>query len=136
MDTMANETIGARRRRYGEDLKRQILAECQAEGASIAKVAMSHGINANIVHSWRKRMRSSQAQPLQTQAGIAPEPRGHQRAEPVAAPAFVPLSIEAQAPALPQSIGIELRRGALSMTLNWPLSAAVELTNFARGLLR
>ena len=55
MDTMANETIGARRRRYGEELKRQILAECQAEGASIAKVAMSHGINANIVHSWRKR---------------------------------------------------------------------------------
>jgi len=48
MDTMANEMIGARRRRYGEDLKRQILAECQTEGASIAKVAIHHGANANL----------------------------------------------------------------------------------------
>ena len=37
-----------KRRRYSGELKAQILAECEAPGASVAKVALSHGINANI----------------------------------------------------------------------------------------
>lgn len=37
------------RRRYDARLKAQILAECDAPGASVAKVAMSHG-NDNVVH--------------------------------------------------------------------------------------
>jgi len=36
-----------KRRRYSRELKAQILAECEAPGASVAKVATSHGINAN-----------------------------------------------------------------------------------------
>jgi DNA-binding LytR/AlgR family response regulator len=43
-----------KRRRYSPEWKAQILAECDAPGASVAKVALSHGINANIVHGWRK----------------------------------------------------------------------------------
>jgi transposase len=43
---------GRKRRRYAPELKAQILAECEAPGASVAKVAISHGINANIVHGW------------------------------------------------------------------------------------
>jgi transposase len=46
-----------RRRRYSRELKTQILAECDAPGASVAQVAMLHGINANIVHGWRKLAR-------------------------------------------------------------------------------
>ena len=46
-----------KRRRYGAELKAQILAECEVPGASVAKVAMSRGINANIVHGWRKLVR-------------------------------------------------------------------------------
>jgi transposase len=133
---MANEMIGVRRRRYGEEIKLQILAQCEAPGASVAKVAMAHGINANIVHSWRKRLRASAAHSLRMQAGIVSEPREQQCTQSGAAPAFVPLAIEAAAPALPQCIDIELRRGPMSMTLSWPLSAAAELTNFARALLR
>jgi transposase len=34
------------RRRYGADFKAQVVGECNARGASVAKVAMSHGINA------------------------------------------------------------------------------------------
>jgi transposase-like protein len=43
-----------KRKRYGRELKAQVLAKCDALGASVAKVAMTHGINANIVHGWRK----------------------------------------------------------------------------------
>jgi transposase-like protein len=39
------------------------MAECGAPGASVAKVAMSHGINANVVHRWSKLAREAGAQP-------------------------------------------------------------------------
>ena len=47
------------RRRYGVEFKAQVLAECEVPGASVAKVAMSHGINANVVHGWRKVAREA-----------------------------------------------------------------------------
>ena len=40
------------RRRHSEQLKAQVLAQCAEPGASVAKVAMSHALNANIVHGW------------------------------------------------------------------------------------
>lgn len=42
------------RRRRDPELKRQVLPECAAPGVSVAKVAMSHGLNANLVHKWRR----------------------------------------------------------------------------------
>jgi transposase len=31
-------------------MKAQVVAACNVRGASVAKVAMAHGINANVVH--------------------------------------------------------------------------------------
>ena len=45
------------RRRHSTQLKAQVLAQCAEPGASVAKVAMSHALNANIVHGWRKLAR-------------------------------------------------------------------------------
>lgn len=50
-----NEAKKKTRRRYGADLKQQILAECAEPGASAAGIALSHGINANVVHKWRRQ---------------------------------------------------------------------------------
>ena len=54
MHTLANDTIAQRpkRRYYPPELKGQIVAECQFSGASVAGVALAHGVNANIVHRW------------------------------------------------------------------------------------
>ncbi len=54
--TMANDTIAQRPKRhyYSPELKGQIVAECQVSGASVAGVALAHGINANIVHRWMR----------------------------------------------------------------------------------
>ena len=60
MDTMTSDK-GVRRRRYDDEFKAQVLAECEAPGASVAKVAMSHGINTNVVHGWRKLAREAGA---------------------------------------------------------------------------
>ena len=42
------------RRRHSAELKTLVLEQCAAPGASVTKVAMSHGVNANIVHGWPK----------------------------------------------------------------------------------
>ena len=46
-DRAASGTVS--RRRYSAQLQAQVMAECDAPGGSVAKVAMSHGINANVV---------------------------------------------------------------------------------------
>ncbi|MCA6218565.1 transposase [Ideonella sp. B7] len=38
------------RRRYSAAMKALVVAACDQPGASVAKVAMAHGINANVVH--------------------------------------------------------------------------------------
>ncbi|WP_375136356.1 IS66-like element accessory protein TnpA [Azohydromonas australica] len=52
----------ATRRRYSAAMKAQVMAECDAPGASVAKVAMAHGINANVVHRWRQLAREDGAE--------------------------------------------------------------------------
>lgn len=107
-----------RRRRYSRELKEQILAECEAPGASVARVALSHGINANIVHCWRKL--AGRARPA------------------VARPEFVPVAVEPMMPASVDecTVELELRRGAVTLKVLWPMGAAAELAVFARELLR
>ena len=109
-----------KRRRYGAELKAQVLSECDAPNASVAKVAMSHGINANIVHGWRKLAREGAA------------------AIEVVQREFVPVAV-APTPdvrARNERIEVELRRGALTMRVTWPMSAAADLAAWTRELLR
>ena len=115
---MASEQTG-RRRRYSKETKAQVLAECEVPGASVAKVAMSHGINANVVHGWRKLARGA------SEVAIA-QPRE-----------FVPVALEAAvARSSERGIEVELRRGAVTMKLTWPLSAAADFAAWTRELLR
>ena len=46
----------APRRRHSEELNAQarLLAACAEPGASVAAVAQAHGLNANLVHKWRR----------------------------------------------------------------------------------
>lgn len=109
-----------KRRRYSRELKTQILAECDVPGASVAKVAMTHGINANIVHGWRKLAREKQASPVVMQQEFVPV---------AVAPATCDRSDA-------RGIEIELRRGAVTLKMTWPLSAAADLAVWTRELLR
>ena len=109
----------ASRRRYSEEFKARVMAQCEVAGASVAKVAMSHGINANIVHRWRQLARGVRA--------ALPRPNAE----------FVPVSIEAApAQAASQDIQIQLRRGTTTMTITWPVSAAGDFAAWMRELLR
>ena len=52
VDTMAAERV-VLRRRHSAELKALVLQQCAVSGVSVAKVTMSHGVNANIVQGWR-----------------------------------------------------------------------------------
>jgi transposase len=94
-----------KRRRYSRELKDQIIARCAALGASVAKVALSHGINANILHGWRKL------------AGRVPPA--------VSRPEFISVAVApmAQATVDERTVELELRRGAGPLRLEPEASA-------------
>jgi transposase len=55
MHTIASDartTQSPKRRFYSPELKLQVVGTCAQPAASIAGVALQHGINANIVHRW------------------------------------------------------------------------------------
>jgi len=71
---MASDKV-VRRRRYSEELKAQVMAECDAPDASVAKVAMAHGINANLLRTWmtkHQRQLSACGSPRPSAATPAP----------------------------------------------------------------
>jgi len=40
------------KRRHSAEFKARVLAECAVRGASVAGVALAHGVNANLVRKW------------------------------------------------------------------------------------
>ena len=98
----------ATRRRYSAEFKAQVLGECDTPGASVGKVAMSHGINANVVHGWRQLSREAR------QAVAAPpNPGVHAKTQ------FLPAMMastatQAVAAAMTTHIEVEIRRGAVT----------------------
>ena len=109
------------RRRHSAELKQRILAECDGSGASVARIALTHGINANIVHKWRRQARSSNG-------------GGAQRS--VVAEPFIPVTLAAAAPSSMADIRIELRRGATVVSVHWPASVAAECAGWLRDWLK
>ena len=124
------ETKRSARRNHALELKKAVLDECHA-GASVASVAMAHGLNANLVHKWRRLARDLLV------AAVTPP-------TPTPAPTFIPLVITSPAlpaptppaRAEPRELRIELRRGAIVATVNWPMSATTECAGWLRELLR
>ncbi len=108
------------RRRHGADLKARVLAECAAPGASVAKVALAHGLNANLVHKWRRL-----ASPCEDAATPAPSIER-----------FIALPLAPSTPVAAADIRIELRRGTTSVAITWPASAATECAAWMRELLK
>lgn len=104
---------------YDPEAKRELVAVCLQPGISVAKVALEHGINANLLRKWMGRYRET----------------GHSNANsPLALPAFAPvLPLSAQKPAgsalsaeLPNGVKLALRSVALS-DLPLILNALAEL---------
>ena len=73
------EGRGRRRRSWTEEEKRRIVAEFGESGASASVVAQRHGLNANLLFTWRRQFRdlpnSAQAKGVTLiPVTVAPEP--------------------------------------------------------------
>lgn len=126
MHTMASEAPANRpkRRFYSPQLKTQVMQECRQSGASVAGVALSHGINANIVHRWLREQTTSALMPqLQARAN-----------------AFVPVTLNESAPSpVPHAeldIRVEVQRANRAIVVKWPLQGAGECAAWLREWLR
>ena len=107
MHTMASEArpIVPKRRFYSPEFKLQIVGECGQAGASIAGVALSHGVNTNIVHRWL-REHSQSALVVQSSAFVA-----------VTLDEALPMPTPPSAP----DIRVEVQRANTAIVVKWPL---------------
>jgi transposase len=104
-----------------------VLAQCEEPGMSVAQVAMSHGINDNVVHRWRQLAR-------QQRSARQAVPRAQPSAEPVS---FVPLALPApDGPQAKTEVRLDIKRGAVTVGVAWPEKALDELAGFVRELLK
>jgi len=51
-----------KRRRHSAAFKRELIARTLVPGASVARVALEHGINANLLFRWRRRQLPARGQ--------------------------------------------------------------------------
>jgi transposase len=125
------------RRQHARALKTQVLAACAEPGASVAAVAQAHGLNANLVHKWRRGIGVSTlmlTQPVRraaaTNAAFIPLtfPSNALAAANVSAQGQTPHS---QAPADQSAdIRIEWRRGGTAICVSWPVTAAPQCASW------
>ena len=97
---------------YPKSFKAQVVQQCLQPGASISSVAISHGINANVIRKWLPLFRD---QPATTLA------------------AFVPVKVAPKRQA-ESSVIIELPFGEQIITVKWPSSDPEGCVRFVRGL--
>ena len=123
------------RRVHGAEFKTQVLAECMQPGASVAAVALAHGLNVNLLRKWlvgRGIKRTGLAAPRT----VTRKPVGVDTS--VSSLQFIPVEIApacmtatAAAAALEQTelpdaeeIRVELTRGATQLCVRWPSTQA------------
>lgn len=110
--TESAPTVG-RRRRHSRAFKQQVIAECNAPGASIAGVAIRHGLNPNLVQTWRRT--------------LPPAPQND----------FVHLPAAISAPAVaPTTVRIDVPTPKGTLVVHWPISELQQSIPWLRALTR
>ena len=133
----------SQRRVHGAEFKTQVLAECQQPGASVAAVALAHGLNVNLLRKWlvgRGIKRTGLAAPRTVTHKAA-------GADGTSAPSlqFIPVEIApapvaATATALEQAeppvaeIHVQLTRGLTQLSVRWPSVQAAACAAWLREL--
>ncbi len=116
---------GRRRRRiHSAEFKAEAVAACRKANASIAACAMERSINANLLRRWVIEAESSAALAIvQTPPARAARPES-----------FIPISLPAPA-ADNTPIRIEVRRGTLTVSVQWPGTSVHACAMWLRELI-
>lgn len=119
-------------RTYTREFKAELVSACQVPGVSIAAVAGAHAMNANVLHRWLKE---------HARTGCHGQPGGGNADRSSVAlqqhiPAFMPLQLPTSGPEPEaQPIKVEIRKGALTMSITWPASASADFASWAASIL-
>ena len=114
-----------RRRRHSKEFKEKVIRAAMQPNVSIAAVALHYQLNANLLRRWVA---------AREEQDVAREARQSMSAPPAE---FIPLKLEAPGVAPTSTeIQIEVRRGAATVTVRWPLCAAADCAAWLQGWLR
>jgi transposase-like protein len=113
-----------RRRRHSAEFKAEAIKACMQPGISIAAVALHYRLNANMLRTWVSAHEERAAMEKAHASMNVP------KAE------FIPLQLTAVQEAATPDIVIEVRRGAATVTIRWPHTAAADCAGWLHGWLR
>ena len=124
-----DQGTGRRRRRtYSAEFKAEAVAACRRPGASTAAAALERSINANVLRRWIVEAERAEGTLVPPKA-LAPPPG------PVPKTGFVALPmLPSAADATP--ITVEVRRGTMTLSVQWPRSAVHECAMWLREVLK
>ena len=114
-----------RRRRFSREFKAQIVAQCLKPGASVSRISLDNGLNANMVRRWISEARRAPKAPATT-------------------PRFVPVNLPTVAasaqsdqsvPDKRSTIRIEIPRAGGAVVVEWPAEQAHQCAALLRDLL-
>ena len=135
----------SKRRVHGAEFKTQVLAECQQPGASVAAIALAHGLNVNLLRKWlvgRGIQRTGLAAPRAvTRTAVGADETSARSLQfipveiacaPTAATATAAAPEQAEPPVA--QIHVELTRGATQLSVRWPSAQAAACAAWLREL--
>jgi transposase len=101
-----------------------MVAACRRPGVSSAAVAQAHSINANLLRRWVSEAERAEGMTMKSSEPTIP-----------AREAFIALPAPTKAAASPP-IQIEVRRGATTVIVQWPVSALQDCSFWLGELLK
>lgn len=123
------------RRRHSAAFKALVLATCAEPEASVAAVALSFKPNDNLVHQWRCSRVAGPRLDVALNGGCRVDAIVHClvliRCTAVGIPS-VPIAAEVAV----CKIRLELKRGAIDVSVTWPIPAAAKCAAWLREVLR
>ena len=120
---------GRRRGRYSDDFKHLVVTTCLEPGVSTAAVALANGLNANLLRRWVVEATQRSGPLLSKTVALAPV-HNH--------PTFIPVKFDPPPPAPaapPADIRLELKHGATTVHIHWPLQASSQCAQWLREVL-
>ena len=131
-------TLKKPRRTFTAEFKHQLIQQCQQPDTSVAKVAMQHQINANLLHKWIRQSRSMV--PSLTISSIPQTDFLPVILHPT------PVKQEAPPPPVPEKkatahirIPLHDEQGSVRdqmIEIEWPVESATELLLLLQGLIK
>jgi transposase len=111
------------RRKHSAEFKASVIRACRQPGVSMSSVALANGLNATMLRKWVVEAERSPSRSLSVEVPIQPA-------------TFVPVAVPHAGDAGRHDIRIELQRGNVRITLEWPRDGAAECAAWMRELLR